>query len=618
MATRESSSEDSLFSPSSTSSSTITQFHGDQGDQPALQKPSTNGAHNVQHERTRTKNGGDGDIENHPTSNSDLKNVGAPKPKKQLLKLLNDAYKYSSYVEYSLPTSFLRSRAKPTNTNDDQVQINDVSSKDVDNRRKRAANGKGRGNKKLGIKDVRGAETQNHKPKYTSSNNITAKERKRRKGIQELNSKEGRKKKLHLSDEEILRTAEPVTEKAVQEQQDVDEPTLTDQTSEMIPLLYDLFDFEYLEKTTKYDGTIRPSTVLDHHHHVNAERVRLKSILFPDYEEEYVVDFRADYSKYNPMLEIAKLIENTVRVYLPAKYFENARKTIVKPLNTSFDNADQETFINCVVAYNEFVSKLSRQEILEHLKTVREVPRAFFHDLLHIVYTRVIHPQVGKLRNYEAFSNYVYGELLPNFLSKVYTQCGLKPDHIFMDLGSGVGNCVIQAALEFGCTLSFGCEIMPNASLLTEAQCEELKQRCRLLGLNLPPLEFSLRKSFIDNKRVNELLAKCDVLLVNNFIFDAEMNKHVESIIQNLKPGCKIITLKNLRPRGYTINFDDVGNILNRLRVQRFDLEEESVSWTHRGGEYFISTVEVDIDESIFTTYSKGRVRTNKRVKYTR
>ena len=185
-------------------------------------------------------------------------------------------------------------------------------------------------------------------------------------------------------------------------------------------------------------------------------------------------------------------------------------------------------------------------------------------------------------------------------------------------LGSGVGNCVLQAALEFGCDLSFGCELMAGASKLTDLQNQELINRCKLLGLHIGSTQFSLRQSFVENKVVQELLPKVDVLLVNNFIFDAKLNLQIQKLIQTLKPGCKIITLKNLRPFGYSIDFNDVENILNRLKVERFDLQENSVSWTHRGGEYYISTVGIELDEAIFTTHSKGRIRAGRKVKYTR
>lgn len=382
---------------------------------------------------------------------------------------------------------------------------------------------------------------------------------------------------------------------------------------------YDLFNLNYSENAGVFDDIQKPSLVLDSKKKSNGSLVKLHSILFPDYSEEYLISFQEIHpNKFNPIIEIGKIIEYSVIIYFPQKYKPMGEKVIVE-LNHSYESMNEKKFIKCVKEYNNLIKKIHQLEIIKTLKQVREVPLEFIHDILQICYTRTIHPRASSLKEYKGFSNFVYGELLPNFLSNVYKKCGLKPEHVFMDLGSGIGNCVIQASLEFGCKLSFGCEIMNAASELTELQFKELQQRCKLWGLNLKPIEFLLRKSFVDNERVNQLIPECDVLLINNFIFDSKLNQQVEKIIQSLKPGCKIITLKNLRPLGYTINFNNVDNILNRLKVEKFSLPENSVSWTYRAvGDYYISTIGTDIDETIFNPPAKGRIRGKKLVKYTR
>ncbi|AGO14123.1 AaceriAER326Cp [[Ashbya] aceris (nom. inval.)] len=347
--------------------------------------------------------------------------------------------------------------------------------------------------------------------------------------------------------------------------------------------------------------------------------VRLHFIRHPEVSEEYKVSFEhPNNGFFNPIHEIGKCIKYAVEIYFP-KTFKKRGSKLLQQLSSAYASRDQTAFVQAVEQYNDLVRTIPQSQVSAHLQQTNKIPRAFIHDILQIAYSRCVLPNVSGLKEYRSFSNFVYGELLPTFLSTVYQQCSLKPGQIFIDLGSGVGNCVVQASLEYGCALSFGCEIMKNASTLAEEQLKELEKRCVLWGIDLKPIEFSLRKSFIDNDRVNALLPQCDVLLINNFIFDSKLNQAVEKLIQGLKPGCKIITLRNLRPSGYTINFDDVENILNRLKVEKFTLPEDSVSWTYRGGgEYFISTVQADIDESVFHSYAKGRVRGMRPPKYTR
>ncbi|CUS23458.1 LAQU0S10e00826g1_1 [Lachancea quebecensis] len=546
---------------------------------------------------------------------------------KSLLSLLNDACKYSAYSEYSMPSGFLRRKGSDSSrpgAKDDELQNttqgsdNNPSSISVSVQKQRQVN-----KKRQSESSVNGLDENTQKV-------VTRKKPSRIKKKADPQSR-------HTS--KLVAESPRKSESSVGSQPDATSSTnnlmnhknlrkdlvssqransfIEDQTNHFTRRR-DLFDSDALQSKETFDCELIHSRSLSDPQRTNPNVVKLQSILYPDFEEEYTVDFNVDLSKYNPMSEIGRIIEYTVQIYVPKKIANQLRKKVVQPLNKAFDDRNQEGFIRAVETFNEIVRKVPRTDVIERLRCTEEVPTSFFHSLLHTVYVRTIHPKARSLKEYQAFSNYVYGELLPNFLTTAYAQCGLKSGDIFMDLGSGVGNCVLQAALEFGCSLSFGCELMPNASDLTTTQELELQRRCKLWGLKLCPTKFSLRTSFVDNPIVDELLPKCDVLLVNNFIFDAKLNLQIQKLIQVLKPGCKVISLKNLRPFGYTINFDDVGNIMNRLTVKRYDLPENSVSWTHRGGEYYISTVGEDIDESIFTTHSKGRVRMGRRVKYTR
>ncbi|CAL9735671.1 histone-lysine N-methyltransferase, H3 lysine-79 specific [Monosporozyma servazzii] len=397
------------------------------------------------------------------------------------------------------------------------------------------------------------------------------------------------------------------------------------------------FDINMLENTSVFDGEIIDSNVITNHHDLANEKsryshkfpqkskknipkdilIKLKNPLFSNKLELYAVNFSKDVTKYNPMLEIGKMIEYVALVYLPEPYSTLMKLDIIPQLNEAYDTSNTEYFVQMVEKYNQFIGTVPRNEIINHIKNLKQVPLSFIHDFLQIVYTRAIHPRASQLRHYEAFSNYVYGELLPSFLSKVYHQCDLNQSSTFLDLGSGVGNCVIQASLEYNCKLSAGCEIMKEASDLTESQYKELKERCKLMGLTLMPIKYFLRESFVGHKGVKEVIKDCDVLLINNFLFDTELNKEVEKLLQDVKVGCKIISLKSLRAPGYAVDFYNTDNIMSRLKIEKFGFDEDSVSWTHSGGEYYISTVLDVIDESLLDISNRFR-RSRHPIKYSR
>lgn len=514
--------------------------------------------------------------------------------------LLNEANRYNSQYEYTLPRGFLRDRNQSKRLNEESQLEPKVIKKTATKSKKSKVN------PEVSKTETKSSKAPSGKVKRTRSTSSS------RSAALDNNACQ-----ISQPDELDSIKTEDNVKRHVSESKEVN---FIDWNQEFADLKYDIFDIANLKIDQDLKDIPVPSISLTSKRYKDDSgvlKVALRSPLYPTYSEEYHVDFSKDSRIYNPMSEIGKLIEYSASIYLPKQYADELKRSVIPQLNAAFDSSDDILFAAKVDEYNRLIESVPRGEVIEHLAQLKTLPPSFIHDFLHIVYTRSIHPNYKKLKEYEAFSSYVYGELLPNFLSKVYSQCCLSSDSIFMDLGSGVGNCVVQAALEYGCKLSFGCEIMSGASALTELQNDELVKRCKLAGLKLSPLEFSLRKSFVNNDRVTELIPQSDVILINNFLFDNEMNREVEKIIQNVKVGCKIITLKNLRPCGYTINFFNLDSILNRLQVERFELSEGSVSWTHNGGEYFISTVLPDVDDSLFDPTMRKR-NTKRPTHYTR
>ena len=568
---------------------------------------------------------------------------------RELRALLEDSNKYYSTYEYRMPTSYLKSSSKDKGLNNSdnaetKHKCENISGNDTTNKEsfKDDKKSKGKSSKKKIIKK----KVSTEKRKYTKHSTVpkkrkyTMKKRLKNKAdedfVQDDNANtisnslaQSKFQPQHVANNENQKDANIKINK--DKESDEDLPTnFIDLYGPRIPVRPNFFDINGILGSNVYNGKPTSSMTLTTHSQnlpQNAHKgvtpegmiptVKLQSVLYPNYQEEYKVIFYDRCDIFNPMAEIGKLIEYSVMIYLPTEYSEIAKRDIIPILNTAFDTSNTDLFIETVNNYNKFILGISRKDIVDHLCALTEIPVSFIHDLLHIIYTRSIHPDASKLRHYKAFSNYVYGELLPGFLTDVYGQCNLAPDKLFMDLGSGVGNCVIQAGLEFGCNLSLGCEIMPDASNLTEIQMKEFNERCKLMGLAVPNFEFRLRESFVDNPRIIELLSQCDVMLVNNFLFDSKLNKEVEKLLQHAKTGCKIISLKNLRSFGYTIDFYNIDNILNRLQIKKQKFKENSVSWTHTGGEYYISTVLEEVDESLFAASSRFR-KIKKDFKYTR
>lgn len=416
-----------------------------------------------------------------------------------------------------------------------------------------------------------------------------------------------------------------------QEQEQEPEPTwFTDIKCEQIEIDNDernfFQDFVYEDKNDTYipDNTqikkaadIMRSTMklykIDH----EAYKLQRIELHFPlsDYKEEYLLALPKDDAQFNPFEEIGKLMELMALAYFPDEFkqtvinLENPENCIIGKFINSFDNNDIDSLIKCITDFNDIIDELRNNgKILNHLKNTKHFPESLINEILNECYSRRVLPESRKLRHYKAFSNEVYGELMPNFLHQVYKDCNLNHKSTFIDLGSGVGNCVIQAALEFG-SKSYGVEIVENASRLADLQLDEFNSRCKIFGLNPGLVKLFGNQSFANNPPVKEVVDQCDVILVNNYLFDTQLNEKVVDLFQDLKVGCKIISLKPIVPAGYTLYGGNLNSILSRLKTSKFIYGENSVSWTSKGGFYYVTEVMEAIIEDHFVRFKSRHAR---------
>lgn len=318
---------------------------------------------------------------------------------------------------------------------------------------------------------------------------------------------------------------------------------------------------------------------------------------FSTYQEKYLLSLPKMDIYFNPFEEIGKMMEIISFCFLPeternkVMNLEDPDNCIVGRYIKAFENTDLDSLLKCITEFNTLIDTArGNGSIIENIKNRKSIPRLAIYELLNQCYTRSVLPQAKKLSNYKAFSNEVYGELMPKFLTTVYKECGLDHKKIFIDLGSGVGNCVIQAALEFGCE-SYGVEIVENASRLADVQLVEFQNRCRVFGFNPGHVKLFGHQSFVDNPPVQEVIDKCDVMLVNNYLFDAKLNKKVVDLLETCKVGTKIISLKPIVPATHRMTDYNIDSILNRMKTTKHIYGENSVSWTSKGGFYYITEV---------------------------
>ncbi|KAG5365519.1 Histone-lysine N-methyltransferase, H3 lysine-79 specific [Yarrowia sp. C11] len=315
-----------------------------------------------------------------------------------------------------------------------------------------------------------------------------------------------------------------------------------------------------------------------------------------DFAEEYSLIKPKVPGEFEPVREILSVMEMTALHFVDQEAAEEIKHPvmddcIMRRFRRAYEGGDLEGMKTSMKEFDVVVKKQRTEgALLANLKKLTAVPQDFAYFLLNQVYSRIVSPESKSLRDYKAFSNNVYGELMPPFMSTVFQKTDLQPDSVFVDLGSGVGNCTLQAALEVGCE-SWGCEVMTNASSLAEKQKIELYSRAKMFGIKTGDVHL-VASSFVHNDEVHSAISRADVLLVNNYAFDGTLNAHLLDMFLDLKEGCKIVSLKSFVPVGHVISEHNIESPVNILKVQKLDFYSGSVSWTAAGGTYYISTVD--------------------------
>ena len=291
--------------------------------------------------------------------------------------------------------------------------------------------------------------------------------------------------------------------------------------------------------------------------------------------------------------DIREVMETVISNYLPeneAATLTNDSTGLLRRIKRAVDRLSASEYLDHVQEWNETLVEYRQSGILS--KTMdgwKAVDLRLLERILTQTYSRTVSPRVHELRHYQNGTDNVYGELLPKFLSIILKQdTKIKCDQVFVDLGSGVGNCVLQAALEVGCE-SWGCEMMDNACDLAELQVQEFEARCRLWGLHMGGIRLE-RGDFLRNENIRKVLQRADVVLVNNQAFTPTLNEDLTNLFLDLKDGAKVVSLKSFVPTGHKNEAKNSGAIYNILDVVQKYYYSACVSWTDAGGTYYVST----------------------------
>jgi H3 lysine-79-specific histone-lysine N-methyltransferase len=222
------------------------------------------------------------------------------------------------------------------------------------------------------------------------------------------------------------------------------------------------------------------------------------------------------------------------------------------------------------------------------------LPRAIALRIVEETYQRTVGPRTHELSRYQAFSDTVYGELMPSLVSRLLSLTRAGPGTLLLDLGSGVGNVVLHAALQSGCS-AFGVEVMGKPSEMAREQRAQMIVRARMWGVRMGDVELE-HANMLESARVNELMARADIVLVNNKVFGEKLNEAIRPKFLDLKEGAYVISLEpfvvGAAGGGRAVNERNLDDISAILDVFAYDYLPLDVSWGSGAGKFYVHRVD--------------------------
>lgn len=318
-------------------------------------------------------------------------------------------------------------------------------------------------------------------------------------------------------------------------------------------------------------------------------------------EESFLLLTPRSANEYVPLEEVLATVRVVVDHLVPDQHRHLFRTggegppltpSIVRRLERAKNIKDGDLFSRALVDYNAALGELARSgQLSAHVDGMTELPLSLSRLVQLQVHNRVVGPAADQLNKYTPWTDNVYGELTTKFMDKLFrhlAQSEVDPldgdDRLFLDLGCGTGNCVVQAVLQKGCR-AVGVEMMPVPAGLGQRQAVELEARTRgFFGLEIPHPEI-IQGDFLRDKRVEcaNLVSSADVILINNYAFSPETNEGIKTLLYEAKEGSWVVSLKPLfQPR-------TVGTIDAAFRVEPRDYHSGDVSWTDQGGMYYLA-----------------------------
>ncbi|XP_060071074.1 histone-lysine N-methyltransferase, H3 lysine-79 specific-like [Ylistrum balloti] len=212
-----------------------------------------------------------------------------------------------------------------------------------------------------------------------------------------------------------------------------------------------------------------------------------------------------------------------------------------------------------------------------------------------------------RLNQYEPFSPEVYGETSFDLVDQMIKSINFSETDYFIDLGSGVGQVVLQVAAATSCKMCYGIEKAEYPAKYAEDMETQFKRWMKWYGKKNSNYQLD-KGDFLCDEMV-EKINNATVIFVNNFAFGPQVDHQLKLRFANMKEGAKIVSSKAFCPLNFRItdrNLSDIGAIMHITELSPL---RGAVSWTGKPVTYFLHTIDRAMLEKYFLRMKNPKLK---------
>ncbi|XP_049585226.1 histone-lysine N-methyltransferase, H3 lysine-79 specific isoform X1 [Syngnathus scovelli] len=273
-----------------------------------------------------------------------------------------------------------------------------------------------------------------------------------------------------------------------------------------------------------------------------------------------------------------------------------------------YDTKSYESMQRLCDKYNRAIDSIHQlwKGTTQPMKLNKRPSNGLLRHILQQVYNHsVTDPE--KLNNYEPFSPEVYGETSFDLVAQIIDEMEMMEEDTFVDLGSGVGQVVLQVAAATNCKHYYGVEKADIPATYAESMDKEFKKWMKWYGKKHG--EYTLERGDFLSEEWKERIATTSIIFVNNFAFGPEVDHQLKERFANMKEGGKIVSSKPFAPLNFRINSRNLSDIGTIMRVVELSPLRGSVSWTGKPVSYYLHTIDRTILENYFASLKNPKLR---------